>query len=268
VSVVPWTLSVTQWTLREPDPARALDRVAEAGYRGIELAADPEADGAVLARAIRDAGLEVTSLCAVYSLERDFAAAEDALRRAAHDNLLGCLELADVVGAPVIVVVPSYRVEREYDRAAELDRAAATIASVVDQSGYQHALLALEPLNRYEAHLLTTLSEADELRSMIGRPRIALMADLFHMGIEEDSTPAALRRYGAQVAHVHLADNQRRHPGSGQLDFAGAFTALHEREYQGALAMEFLPASDAALVAGREHVERTLAAVLQSSTEG
>jgi hypothetical protein len=54
---------------------------------------------------------------------------------------------------------------------------------------------------------------------------------------------------------VHLADSQRREPGSGHLDFGSVFEALADNAYSGALAMEFLPASDVAIRAGREWVE-------------
>jgi D-psicose/D-tagatose/L-ribulose 3-epimerase len=253
-----WPISATQWTTRETDPARAIERIAAAGYDAIELAADPAVDGPALARAVQDAGLKVSSLCAMYSLERDCAAADPALRAAAGEYVRDCLELADAVGAPVVVVVPSYRVEWEYDRPAELDRAAETLASVAAEISPGGPTLALEALNRYEAHLLKNLDEAEELRAMIDHPRVGLMADVFHMNIEEDSIAGALRKHADQIVHVHLADNQRRHPGSGELDFAAAFAALHEGGYAGALAMEFLPATDAALAAGLVHVRELL----------
>jgi sugar phosphate isomerase/epimerase len=75
------------------------------------------------------------------------------------------------------------------------------------------------------------------------------------MDIEEDSIQDALRAHGDHIVHVHLADNQRREPGSGHLDFAGVFGALAAADYSGALTMEFLPVSDAALIAGREWVQ-------------
>ena len=119
-------------------------------------------------------------------------------------------------------------------------------------------MIALEALNRYETHLLRTLADADELRQMIDLPNVQLMADVFHMNIEEDSIAAALRAHLEHVVHVHLADNQRREPGSGQLDFGAVFQVLAERGYDGALAMEFLPATDEAIRAGREWVQARL----------
>jgi sugar phosphate isomerase/epimerase len=119
-------------------------------------------------------------------------------------------------------------------------------------------VIALEALNRYETHLLRTLDDAERLRRLIDAPSVQLMADVFHMNIEEDSIPAALRAHAQHIVHVHLADSQRREPGSGHLDFDAVFEALADNGYTGALAMEFLPAPDAAIVAGREWVEARL----------
>jgi sugar phosphate isomerase/epimerase len=119
-------------------------------------------------------------------------------------------------------------------------------------------VIALEALNRYETHLLRTLADAEGLRRLIDSPRVQLMADVFHMNIEEDSLPAALRAHAEHIVHVHLADSQRREPGSGHLDFDPVFEVLGDTGYSGAFAMEFLPASDAAIAAGREWVQARL----------
>jgi D-psicose/D-tagatose/L-ribulose 3-epimerase len=268
VTAHPWVISATQWTTRAVDTADAMERIAGAGYDAIELAATPGADGNALALAARNAGISVSSLCAVYSLDRDCAAHDDLPRAAARDYLRECLELADTVAAPVIVVVPTYRVAHVYDRAAELERAAETIATALHGVPDEGPKLALEPLNRYETHLLTTLDQAEELRAMIDSPRVGLMADLFHMRIEEDSTEAALQRHARRIVHVHLADNQRRHPGSGELDLRAALRVLHTQGYDGALAMEFLPADAASLAAGLQHVRRIVADDLSTNPFG
>jgi sugar phosphate isomerase/epimerase len=253
--VTAWTISATQWVLREPDAARAAARIAAAGYTAVELSADPDAGASALRGAAIENGLEVTSLCSTWSADRDCAHPDPALRAAAREYLARSAELAGELGAPLIVVVPTYRTAPADDREAELARAADTIAAAAATIPAGGPTLALEALNRSETHLVRTLEDAETLRAAIAHPQVRLMADLFHMQVEEDETPAALRAHAAQIVHVHLADDQRREPGSGSLDFAAAFAALSDVGYAGALTMEFTPATDAALRAGREHVE-------------
>jgi sugar phosphate isomerase/epimerase len=255
------TLSVSEWTLDAASTSEAIDRVAAAGYPAIEIAAVPELDVSA-ARARLDArGLTVSSMCWIglgYP-ERDCAHESGPIRRKAGDYLRLCLEQAQALDASTLVLVPTFRTEPDHTgRAAELDRAADTIRSAIDGMPPNGVVVALEALNRYETHLLRTLADADELRRLIDSANVQLMADVFHMNIEEDSIAETLRDHGEHIVHVHLADSQRREPGTGHLDFVAVFEALADNHYAGALAMEFLPATDAAIRAGREWVQARL----------
>jgi sugar phosphate isomerase/epimerase len=96
----------------------------------------------------------------------------------------------------------------------------------------------LEPLNRYEDHMLNTLAQASDLCGDLGHPSVGVMGDLFHMSIEEVDSPAAIRSSAETLAHVHLADSNRQFPGAGHTNFAAIFTALREIDYSGCLALE------------------------------
>jgi sugar phosphate isomerase/epimerase len=246
---------VSEWTLWPATTAEAIERVARAGYPAIELAATESLDAASVRGILSNHGLTVSSLCGIGDPDRDCAHESTRLRRRAGDYLRAALEQAQDLGAPVLIVVPTYRPDGDpAEREAELARAAQTIGAAADSAVPGGPKIALEALNRYETHLIRTLADADALRRQINRPNVELMADVFHMDIEEDSVPEALRTHADHIVHVHLADNQRREPGSGHLDFEGVFAALADAAYSSALAMEFLPATDEALAAGRSWV--------------
>jgi D-psicose/D-tagatose/L-ribulose 3-epimerase len=255
------TLSVSEWTLGAASTGEAIDRVAGAGYPAIEIAAVPELDVRAAQERLDARGLTVSSMCWIglgYP-ERDCAHESERIRRRAGDYLRLCLEQAHTLGARTLVLVPTFRTQPDAGgREAELERAAHTISSAIDDTAADGPVIALEALNRYETHLLRTLADAEGLRRLIDSPNVQLMADVFHMNIEEDSIAAALRAHAEHIVHVHLADSQRREPGSGQLDFDAVFEALGDSGYTGVLAMEFLPAPDAALTAGREWVSARL----------
>jgi sugar phosphate isomerase/epimerase len=229
--------------------------VARAGYPSIELAATASLDVRSARALLEASGLGISSLCGMSDPNRDCADARSQLRRRAGDYLRASLEQAHMLGAAVLIVVPTYQPEGDpAEREAELDRAADTIRGAAQAAGLGGPKIALEALNRYETHLIRTLDDAEVLRQRIDLPNVELMADVFHMDIEEDSIPEALRAHAEHVVHVHLADNQRREPGSGHLDFDASFQALADSAYSGALTMEFLPATDAALRSGFEWV--------------
>jgi sugar phosphate isomerase/epimerase len=99
-------------------------------------------------------------------------------------------------------------------------------------------LLLLEPLNRYEAHIPKDLREGVEICQEIGSPSVKLMADFFHMSIEEADLSESLTEAGDYVRHIHLADSNRKLPGNGHTDFATPFATLKRLGFSGYMAME------------------------------
>ena len=100
------------------------------------------------------------------------------------------------------------------------------------------ALAMIEPINRYETRFFYTLSDGQEVLDEVGNSNLMLLADMFHMSIEEISIPDVLREYGSSIAHVHLGDSNRLMPGQGHTDFKAAFDALKDIGYDNYMALE------------------------------
>ena len=96
----------------------------------------------------------------------------------------------------------------------------------------------LAPINRYETHLLKTVGQAAEICRAVGSPGIKLMADYFHMNIEEADMGRAIEDVADCLAYVHLADSNRYQPGAGHLDFRPGLAALKRIGYDGYLTLE------------------------------
>jgi sugar phosphate isomerase/epimerase len=104
--------------------------------------------------------------------------------------------------------------------------------------------LIYEPLNRYETNLSTTLDSGGKLLRSLSTGNVVLLADLFHMNIEEINIADALRSAGKYVGHVHFVDSNRRAAGFGHIDFAPIAQALHEINFAGFASAEALPLPD------------------------
>ncbi len=104
--------------------------------------------------------------------------------------------------------------------------------------------LLYEPLNRYETNLINTLGDGVQFLAALGTRSVKLLADLYHMNIEETNLADALRSAGPYVGHVHFADSNRRAAGLGHTDFAPIVAALVEIGYTGYLSAEVLPLPD------------------------
>ncbi|MGC4192249.1 MAG: sugar phosphate isomerase/epimerase family protein [Thermomicrobiales bacterium] len=96
----------------------------------------------------------------------------------------------------------------------------------------------LEPLNRYESHLLKSLDDAAQICRAVGSPGIRMMADFFHMNLEDADMGQAIEAVADVLAYVHLADSNRFQPSAGHLDFRPGFAALKRIGYDGWMTLE------------------------------
>jgi D-psicose/D-tagatose/L-ribulose 3-epimerase len=73
---------------------------------------------------------------------------------------------------------------------------------------------------------------------MLDSPACGVLADTFHMNIEEKSIVGAIRAAGGQLAHVQACGNDRGTPGDDHFDWHGFISTLAEVGYGGAVCIE------------------------------
>jgi sugar phosphate isomerase/epimerase len=110
------------------------------------------------------------------------------------------------------------------------------LMSQTEQTGVP---ILIEPLNRYETHFINRVEQAVEICRDVGTPdNIRILADFFHMSIEELDIASALMTGGKYIGYIHLADSNRLEPGAGHTDFASGIAALKAIGYDGWLTIE------------------------------
>ena len=98
--------------------------------------------------------------------------------------------------------------------------------------------LIYEPLNRYESNLLNTLEDSVQFLNTFQIKQVGLLADLFHMNIEETDMAASIRACRDSILHVHFADSNRRPVGNGHTNLSEVAKALKEINYDGFVSAE------------------------------
>ena len=120
----------------------------------------------------------------------------------------------------------------------EKARAADVLRQVAEYAKQAGVTLAIEYLNRFECYFLTTAADARDLVAKVGHPSFRCMYDTFHANIEEKSQSAAIKTVAPVMAHVHISENDRGTPGTGQVHWADAFAALKDVKYDGWMVIE------------------------------
>lgn len=230
-----------------------LDNLAQYGYEGIEFwgaqFVDTDAGGmrkervAEVRRLTASHPVKASTICAGYRgalLDADRHERERAVQ-----DIEALLYAAGEIGATGVIVVPIFGGPRipdltPYATAMQLEtellcKLLEPLSKVAEKAG---SFILLEPLNRYETHYMNRLEQAVNICQRVGGSHLKLMADFFHMSIEERDIPASIRGAKGYLAHVHLADSTRLLPGYGHTDFRSGFAALREIGFTGYMALE------------------------------
>lgn len=222
---------------------RALKNV---GYDGVEAPVFDASDASHyrrLGQVMDDIGLKRTAVALLPDEQHNAISPQASHRKGAVEHLKRVIECANAMGAAALVG-PYYQVlgqftgerpsETELAHAAEVHREIAPIAKAAG------LVCALEPLNRFEAHLLNTCEQAAPYAKRIGDPNFGILYDTFHAHIEEKDPIAALRGLYAAgvVTHIHISENDRGTPGRGHAKIRETITTLKALGYDGWLTIE------------------------------
>lgn len=111
--------------------------------------------------------------------------------------------------------------------------------------------LIYEPLNRYETNLMNNLDDAAAFIESNKFKNIVLLADLFHMNIEEADPAASIQKNRQHIGHVHFADSNRKPIGFGHTQMPHIANALKASGYDGYVSAEAFPWPDPDLAAAQ-----------------
>ncbi len=224
----------------------SINKAAKYGYDGIELALGSFNDISEheLKQLLDKNGITVSCISTGLIFARDnlyLSAQDHEIRTKAVNAVMGLIHLAERHGQLITMGRVCGFIEPNTKR-TQTEELLAQSLSVLDREAERSGVrLAIEPINRYESNFLNTISQASVFISCNAFRRVGILADLFHMNIEEDDPIRSLSVYADQIYHVHIADSNRKAPGMGHTDFKGAINALQVSGYKGWLSAEILP---------------------------
>ena len=241
-------LSVMLWTVFRDLPfEQRLEKVAEAGYRAVELVDEfkhwQSADFARSAARRRSLGMTFDATAGLSS-----GIADPTQRVKFLEELGRMLPIMEKLECRSLIVlsgntVPGLSREAQHQSCIEgLQRAA-------DLAAPHGVTLLLENIDPEEnpKYYLTSSREGFEIVRKLNRPNVRFLYDLYHEQIAEGNLIETLEKNFAWLGLVHVADVPGRHqPGSGEINYANIFRKLAQLNYGDYMAMEFLPQGEPA----------------------
>lgn len=228
------------------DLEASLTKAAALGFDGVELftASADAIDPGRLTRVLEQAGLELAAVGtgAGKVIQGLTLTDPDAATRAkATAFIADMIRFGANFSAPAIIGSMQGNVAPGIEKEQALRWLADGLTSLGEQAEAQGVSLIYEPLNRYETNLINDLRTAVAFIKGLSTRNVVLLADLFHMNIEEPSLPDSIRSAGSSIGHVHFADSNRRPIGLGHIAMAEVATALKEIGYAGYVSAEAFP---------------------------
>jgi sugar phosphate isomerase/epimerase len=167
-----------------------------------------------------------------------------AARTKARAFIRSIIDLAGPLGAPAIIGSMQGRHGDGVDQPTARTYLAEALEELGEHARQYNVPLIFEPLNRYETNMVNTVEAGVQLLNSLSTKNVVLLADLFHMNIEEADIATSLRAGAGKIGHVHFVDSNRRPAGLGHLDYPPIVSALRDIHYQGFASAEVLPYPD------------------------
>jgi D-psicose/D-tagatose/L-ribulose 3-epimerase len=228
---------VCNWIFGDEPLAETAARLSELGYDGVELKGDPELyDPAEVRAVLGDHGLSVLSLT---PQDVDLPHPDAGQRASAVDYYLRLLDFAAALECPIVCchgAVGRIRALTTYDE--EYVHFVVGVQRIATRAAEMDLRIAMEVLNRYEAHLLNTAVRAMNFVADVSASNVGVLLDAYHMNIEEADLRSAILTAGERLFLFHAADSNRAGVGRGHTNFLGIMRTLKHIGYDGAIIVE------------------------------
>ena len=155
--------------------------------------------------------------------------------------LRNALDVAHAIGAEALTGVTYGGIGEttgEPPTQAEYDGVARALEGAAKHAASLNMLFGIEPVNRYETHLLNTAAQGVAMIERIGAPNMFLHLDTYHMNVEERGMAVGVLHAREHLRYIHLSESDRGTPGAGNVRWDEVYGALAAIGFEGGLAME------------------------------
>ncbi len=121
---------------------------------------------------------------------------------------------------------------------AEYDNIARALGAAAKHAKTRGIAFGIEPVNRYESHLINTGWQAKWMIEKVGADNIFIHLDTYHMNIEEKGAGNGILDARDHLRYIHLSESDRGTPGEGTCDWNEIYATLAAIGFKGGLAME------------------------------
>jgi hydroxypyruvate isomerase len=234
--------------LQRPAAAKAAGFDAVEFWWPFDKAVPDDADVSAFEAAVTDAGVDLVGL--------NFAAGDmpggdrglvswPERSQEFRDNVHVTVGIGGRLGCPAFNALYGNRVDGA-DPGAQDDLAVENLAIAGQAAAGVGATVLVEPVSGAPRYPLLSAADAvdviDRVEGERGVTNVGLLADLYHLAVNDDDVDKVIETYADRIAHVQIADAPgRNEPGTGTLPLDRWLRSLQVCGYAGWVGLEYKP---------------------------
>jgi sugar phosphate isomerase/epimerase len=235
---------------------QTLDKLIEQGYDAIEMFGEPEKIRLKYLKDIfRSYHLCVCGITGLWGTiaadgwKRKLLSSDPSLIRASQKYVKQCIDMCQTLGGQkfniclfaddkLVSIDKNHEVISQEQKKRIIGRVIPILTELSKYAKDRGVQMLVEPLNRYSTPYCTTAADAAAIADQINQDNFGVLYDTFHMNIEEDSFEESILNLDTLLQHTHFADNNRKMPGRGHIDFKSILKALGKAGYNQFISFE------------------------------
>jgi D-psicose/D-tagatose/L-ribulose 3-epimerase len=244
--------AITLASFKDTEPLeQTLERISGLGYDAVEMYGEPEKVD--VGRLIELFGSYDVAVCGITGMwgsasqngqKRQLLNLDGDVQKQAGEYVKKCVRMCRLLGGGHLNVClfaddnlsffeKTHRTISVQRKKGMQELAVPVLSELAGFAAEHDVKLFLEPLNRYSTQFCSTADDALAIVEKVDSDYLGVMLDTFHMNIEEDSFENTISRVANRLGHMHFADNNRKMPGYGHIDFNEIVGALVRAGYNG-----------------------------------
>jgi len=252
IHLVTFSITIDSFTNIE-SLENTIESLAELGIRNIEVAGDPSTSSRKNLELFNTYSVSVVGVTGKWTASKGMITpilltSDLHLLSYSKNYIKECVKLCNFFGGSIfnICLLSDYdpKIDRNHEMISNkekkklLKKSIGVLSELTNFSKDFGVSLLIEPLNRYSTPFCCNTADAIFILSKLNNDYFSILLDTYHMNIEEKNFSDSINKSKLFLKHIHFADNNRRMPGLGHINFNPILKTLKKIQYTNYIGLE------------------------------
>ena len=252
ICLVTFSITIDSFTNIE-SLENTIESLVELGIRNIEVSGDPSNSSRKNLELFNTYNISVLGVTGKWTASKGMITpilltSDVHLLSYSKNYIKECVKLCNFFGGSIfnICLLSDYdpKIDRNHEMISNkekmklLKRSIGVLSELTNFSKDFGVSLLIEPLNRYSTPFCCNTADAIFILSKLNNDYFSILLDTYHMNIEEKDFSDSINKSKLFLKHIHFADNNRRMPGLGHINFNSILKTLKKIQYTNYIGLE------------------------------